>query len=423
MSAPAPHESFRINPRWNGRPAAPAIGEQSRKWALHAASALIEGAILPVLIIRALMARATGKAIDAGFGPDPLINNVHHRKAMVMAGYTAQTFCIEPYFITNAFDRVFVQTQCSGFPRLLKLFVARIGCMLWVMGRFRVLYTNFAGGPLAPMVILGTIEPWLLRLAGVRTVMLPFGGDVHVPERLANLTFRYALDFDYPQSFMRADRVRRNVRRWSREADCVLAGCDWVDCLDHCDILCYSHFTIDSAQWDAPAQQLPEAFSAQRPLRILHAPNHRAIKGSDAFIAAVAQLQSKGCHIELVLMERKSNDTVRGAIESVDVVADQLVIGWYAMFAIEGMAMRRAVICNIREDLVAMHQAAGTAPPDGFPFVQATCATVVDAIESLYRDPQLVTQAATRGRTFVERYHSLEAGARLFGAIQTRLGF
>lgn len=41
--------------------------------------------------------------------------------------------------------------------------------------------------------------------------------------------------------------------------------------------------------------------------------------------------------VELITVQGKSNSELLALIDSCDIVADQLVIGWYAMFAIEGM--------------------------------------------------------------------------------------
>ncbi len=383
---------------------------------------LAEVFLLPLLFARALAARLSAKSVDAGFGPDPLINNVYHRRAMQLAGHSAETFCIDPYFITREFDRVFLKAGWSGPLRLLAIFVARIHCFWWVAGRHRALYTSFAGGPLGPMQLLWRFEPALFRLAGVRTVILPFGGDVHVPERIDNLALRFALDADYPDWYLQASRVRRLVPLWTRGADCVYAGCDWVDCMDHAHVIGFAHFTIDTDQWNGQSPELPLAFSAERPMRVLHAPNHRAIKGSDRIIEAVEHLRRQGRHVELTLLERQPNETVRHAMTRCDVVADQLIIGWYAMFALEGMSMRRAVICNLRSDLVALHAAEGTQPEGGFPFVQADCTDIARVLGELHDQPDRIREAGLRGRAFVERHHSLQAGARLFGAIQGRLG-
>lgn len=389
---------------------------------LRAGSLSAEVVLLPAIVLRCVVARLGSKTVDAGFGPDPLINNVYHRRAMRLAGHSAETFCIEPYFITSDFDRVFLGPGWRGPLRLLAIFVARMRCFWWTVGRHRVLYTSFAGGPLGPMQLLWRLEPALLRLAGVRTVILPFGGDVHVPERIDNLAFRFALDADYPDWHIQAERARRLVPLWTRGADCVYAGCDWVDCMDHAHVVGFAHFTIDTEQWTAEPPELPIAFSPDRPMRVLHAPNHRAIKGSDRIIEAVERLRAAGCHMELTLMERQPNEAVRQAMMRTDVVADQLIIGWYAMFALEGLAMRRAVVCNLRQDLIGLHVAEGLWPREGSPFVQADCMSIEHVLRELHDHPRRIHDAGTRGRAFVELYHSLAAGAVLFGGIQARLG-
>ena len=45
-----------------------------------------------------------------------------------------------------------------------------------------------------------------------------------------------------------------------------------------------------------------------------------------------------------------SNEEVIKLIQRADLVIDQLVIGWYAMFAIEAMSLGKPVICNLRSD-------------------------------------------------------------------------
>ena len=70
---------------------------------------------------------------------------------------------------------------------------------------------------------------------------------------------------------------------------------------------------------------------------IVHAPNHRRIKGSDRLIEVVGRLAREGLQVRLVLLEQRPNEEVRESILRADIVADQFVAG-YALFAIEGMA-------------------------------------------------------------------------------------
>ena len=59
----------------------------------------------PLLFIASILARYLGKKkIDIGLGPEPMINNVYHKKALQIYGYTAETFVDSIYFITSEFD-------------------------------------------------------------------------------------------------------------------------------------------------------------------------------------------------------------------------------------------------------------------------------------------------------------------------------
>ena len=60
--------------------------------------------ILPLLLIVSFLARFYKKPIDVGLGPEPLINNFYHKRALELFGYTAETFVKKTYFIIKDFD-------------------------------------------------------------------------------------------------------------------------------------------------------------------------------------------------------------------------------------------------------------------------------------------------------------------------------
>ncbi len=76
---------------------------------------------------------------------------------------------------------------------------------------------------------------------------------------------------------------------------------------------------------------------------VAHAPNHRRIKGTDELPGCVERLSAEGLPVRVDLLSGRSNEDVRKAIRSADVVADQFIAG-YAMFAIEGMAAGKPVL-------------------------------------------------------------------------------
>ncbi len=65
---------------------------------------IIEITLAPLLFFIAILGRYSKKSIDIGLGPEPLINNIYHKQALELYGYTAQTFVTNVYFITDKFD-------------------------------------------------------------------------------------------------------------------------------------------------------------------------------------------------------------------------------------------------------------------------------------------------------------------------------
>lgn len=285
---------------------------------------------------------------------------------------------------------------------------------LW---RYRVLYFYFNGGPLMSARWSWRIEPFLLKLAGIRTVVMPYGADVQDLVTSPNLLFKHAMSVDYPMFCDRRRRVRRQVDLWTSHADCVLSGVEWVDYMYHWDILMLGHFSIDTSAW-APVEWRPR----RGPLRILHAPNHRAIKGTDYFVQAVSDLRDEGYEVELVMLQGVPNDEIKQVMESVDLVADQLVVGWYAMFAIEAMAMGKPVLCYLREDLLDLYADAGLIDRGEIPLINCTPKSVKDTIRALIEDESILQRAALAGPCFVAKHHSLEHVGDVFHEINLSLG-
>ena len=380
-------------------------------------------AVSPILVVMAIASRGR-KPVQVGFGPQPLLNHVYSVKALRRLGFTAESYCVRPYHITRNFDHILIENP-PGFlaslpPRIL--WVRLLG-FAWSLRRFQILAISCHGGLLGDIPVLRCLEPMLIRLAGVRTIIMPYGSDVQHLDRNPTPRFREALKIDYPGIETTASRIRRQVRRWSRHADVVINGCDWIDYLDRRDVLTLGHFALDTdamppvETWNPPA-----SFNEDRPLKLLHAPNHPAVKGTKALESAVKRLQDEGLPVMLEIIQDRPNEDVLEAIAGTDLVVDQLVIGWYAMFALETMASSRAVACHVREDLEQIYIEAGILESGELPHLRAD----EDSIESLLRtvlaDPTLLEQAASRGRPFVEAHHSLQWQGGMMTDVLSELG-
>ena len=140
-----------------------------------------------------------------------------------------------------------------------------------------------------------------------------------------------------------------------------------------------------------------------RPLRVVHAPSNRKVKGSDLILSALESLRAQGFEFELLLVEGMSNAEARAVYESADVLVDQLFAGWYGGLAVELMALGKPVLVYIRdEDL-------GFIPPEmkaDLPFLQITPFTVEGALRDLLLMPrESLVALGKSSRAFVERWH------------------
>lgn len=131
---------------------------------------------------------------------------------------------------------------------------------------------------------------------------------------------------------------------------------------------------------------------------LAHAPTNRAIKGSDYLIKAVDDLKKKGYKIRLNLIEKMSHDRALEEYLKADIVVDQLLVGWYGQVSLETMALKKPVICYIREDL-QKHV------PDGLPIISANVDTIKDVLEDVITHRDRLDDLGNSGRAYVEQYH------------------
>jgi len=177
------------------------------------------------------------------------------------------------------------------------------------------------------------------------------------------------------------------------------------------------HFSIDIDRW-RPVQR----HKKNKSFKILHAPNHRAIKGTDFLIQAVNELKREGYDIDLVLIEKASNDVVKRAIEDADLVVDQLVIGWYAMFAIEAMALGKPVVCYLDSNLENLYINVGLISKDEIPIIKANPTNIKEVIKQNIKNKEKLKKIGENSRKFVLKHHSVEYIGSIFTSINNKLG-
>ena len=168
------------------------------------------------------------------------------------------------------------------------------------------------------------------------------------------------------------------------------------------EFLPYSHVNLRS--WR------PVDFRPEGPIVFGHAPSHQGIKGTSLILEAFDVLREQGYDLELVLIENLPNSEARKLYEQVDVMIDQLHIGWYGGLAVELMALSKPVACFIRDDdLVVL-------PVEmrrGLPILRISKETLAKdllRISKLGRDELMKVGEASR--VYVEEFHDPEKVAR-----------
>jgi glycosyltransferase involved in cell wall biosynthesis len=176
---------------------------------------------------------------------------------------------------------------------------------------------------------------------------------------------------------------------------------------------------IDLSDWTAVPPDAAEAGEPVRPLRVVHAPSKRAVKGTEAVIAAVAEARGKGAAIELDLVEDVPHAEARARYEAADVIVDQLLIGWYGLFSIESMALGKPVICHVDR---AAARRTGEAFGHDVPIIDATPDTLARVLGELAGDRGRLAQLGRASRSYVETVHERGAVVRHLLGIYARAG-
>jgi Glycosyl transferases group 1 len=137
---------------------------------------------------------------------------------------------------------------------------------------------------------------------------------------------------------------------------------------------------------------------------IVHAPSNPELKGSAHVQAAVEALRARGLQFEFKLIQEMKHEDAIGWYKRADIIIDQLLIGWYGVLAIEGMALGKPVIAYVREPLYSKFKPA-------LPIVNANPDDLADRLAELILDPQLRVDAGRRGRPFAEEVHDIRSVA------------
>jgi glycosyltransferase involved in cell wall biosynthesis len=215
--------------------------------------------------------------------------------------------------------------------------------------------------------------------------LFPFGWDLPIWKALGKRIIMHH----------HGDDIRNKGEGWlySRFADRILVSTP--------DLLAWSHLAI----WIPNPIDLKnyEFIGVQEhagAIRILHAPSARSAKGTEHVLRAIDDLQKDGYKVKLILVENMSHYDALELYRGADIVVDQLLVGWFGVFAIECMALGKPVMVHIRDELRSYLQNA--------PLFDTTPQKLNDDLKKLIGDASLRADLGARARSFVEQNHNAD---------------
>jgi glycosyltransferase involved in cell wall biosynthesis len=247
----------------------------------------------------------------------------------------------------------------------------------------------------------------LLRLVGIRLVMVNYGGDIITWYRnRGRYDWVSRLRQDYPHWDIEAESplTARRIRMFSEFADFICNGDSSIDRMMPRRDLLFKYFPVD-------CRELAPRYTTTNPVPVvLHAPQHRYVKGTDHLLAAVDRLRGRGVQFELTLVERVPHREALALYADADILADQFCIGAWGAFAQEGLAVGKPVLTYLDQEHLGD-------PAFNLPLVNTNPENLERVLAALILVPELRERLGRAGRASVERYHSFDAIGEVWGHI------
>jgi glycosyltransferase involved in cell wall biosynthesis len=374
--------------------------------------------MFPLLLLAALAARRdTSLRRRRGlhprliWGPIPIIAIKYWSLAMRARGYDSRTCVHSVYPINKRAD--FDLHYDEFLPRGIAFDPLRAYLVFLLALRTADVYLSYFDGGFLADTALRSVELPLLRLAGKRIIVSPYGSDIAVPGHIG--VPEEALLRDYPRMAENGERVRRRVLAFARWANLVIRNYQY-GYMPRWDVLWTTQIAIDAELWRPASMGDHDGRGGNGrdgEVMVVHAPNHRNVKGTDRLLEVIDELRREGLRVSLELIEKRPNAEVRAAILRDDIVGEQFIAG-YALFAIEGMAAAKPVLsaltamaADVREDLARA----------GLPIVDADLDTLRPRLRELIENPSRRRELGEAGRRFVLEHHSYEAVGAVWAGI------
>lgn len=235
------------------------------------------------------------------------------------------------------------------------------------------------------------------RVAGRPTMIMHFHGD---DCRRREVTFAH-----HPGRARVYDLSKRNERLTLRRLRlagrlCHAAIVADLELLEHVRPFFRAVYVVPAPVMLRPPPEPSPRSGADDGLVVFHAPSNPPVKGTPMIEAAIAQVATRRS-IRPRLVTGAPHDEVLAEIARADIVIDQMNSETSGIFALEGMALGKPVLCEYRKEMLGPFA-------QETPLVQVTPQTLAQRLDELCEDPERRMAIGRAGARFVRQVHDAD---------------
>lgn len=331
----------------------------------------------------------------------PIITMSLNAKSEQKIGVNSKSLVYFTYFITNQFDyNLWRFYSIPIIGKLLPFFVFIWGSL--VVDRFHF-YCDRGLLPSIEPFTFNFLELYTYKLLGIEVFLWTYGADVRSQIMTKSLGEpNCCTECDQIGKACICDESERlkNIGKLNQYSTAIFSMGDMIEYTPNSrNDLFFWPIGLSSNKY----QPVYPETALQKPVKIVHAPNHRVFKGTQYLIKTVEKLQAENVPIELILVEKIPNDQALEIYRSADIIFDQCLIGFHGYFALEGMAMGKPVMCYIRKpELYLLH-------PEECPIINTHITTLEEDIRQLVNNREKLRETGIKSRNYIEKYFTIDA--------------
>ncbi len=348
------------------------------------------------------------------WGTTPLKSILFCSEALKEEGYTSHTVIREIYPILD--EKMFDFILFSNKKGLVSHFINQLyPYYFFIISLFKydIFHFFFDGGILAKTP-LASLELPLLKFAKRNLVLMPYGSDSFVFDKLHNPLWKHALLINYSHFSKKANMINKAITQGTKYADIIIGCLVHLTCLPRWDILPLIPYPIDTHN----IHPIPPKIKGS--ICIAHAPNHRGAKGTEFIVRAIEQLKAEGYPIEFLLIENKTTEESLSLIKQADIFIDQLIFG-FALATLEALSYSKIVITGIDLDDPHYKLFSRYSYLKECPVIPASPEDIYEKLLDVIKKRDQWGHYGQKSRQFVEKYHSYKAIAKMYKSIYQRI--